>query len=431
MDYTEPLFAAEDDPYLDADPGTGFEGSFIPAASVEARMRELVHLIAFSGQAPSRVDREQVRRAMQAVIANGIAPYSGLALSLGVVAAQFISGVLGVQRMPPALEARNFLLNGQMNIWQRGHNATFVVGTDAANGVPYTADRWAALRTGSGATYTVKRAAYTGSFPNCLRMQRAAGSTEVHVAQLFQVLTIEDSRPLSGRTVTLAFRARKGANFSGAWLGSRVRAGFRTGTEDSLAAFAAGAALGYTTLDTADHAITTSDESYTRTFAVPAGVQQLAVELRWIPTGTAGAADYVEVTGVRLQPGLEAFALSQGSVVKELRECQRFYNKTFDYEVQPARDTGLTGGALASSSTNASGRDCHVTWRLPVEMRATPSVTLYNPIANNANWGEPDSDESWTSVITSIGRRMISVGNVPGIPEHSRIAIHVTASAEL
>jgi hypothetical protein len=429
MDYTEPLFEAEDAPYEDFDLGAGFEGSFIPGGSVEFRMREMVNAILFSGQAPTAADLEQFRKAVQAIIPGSIFSYSGVAPALLVAAAQLVTGVMPVPRMPPGFQARNYLVNGNMNVWQRGPAVTFTPTTAATAALSYTADRWAATISLGPNDYRVKREGYSTEFPNCARLQRVAGSTSTQVVRLVQPLASEDSRPLAGRTVTLCFRARAGANFSGTTIGSRVRAG--TGTDQALVAWTAGTATGFVTLDQVDtHAVTVADQVFNRTFTVPANARQLAVEFRWAGSGTAGAADYVDITAVRLQPGLEAYAQRE-SVVRELRACQRFYNKTFDYEIAPALATNQLGGSIGSSPTNNSQRDCHVRWTFPVEMLKQPSVTLYNPIAFNTGWGAPTTGDSYTSVITGLGTRGIAVSNVPGIPAGRRVAIHAVALAEL
>lgn len=57
-----------DAPYVNGDPRTGREGSIPPAATFEHPLRELVHLIDYSGQDPSHLDLEQVRKAIKWMI---------------------------------------------------------------------------------------------------------------------------------------------------------------------------------------------------------------------------------------------------------------------------------------------------------------------------------------------------------------------------
>lgn len=60
--------------YVDADAALGVEGSRVRAAAIESHLRELDHLIAYSGQTPARGDLQQVRKAIQALISGATRP---------------------------------------------------------------------------------------------------------------------------------------------------------------------------------------------------------------------------------------------------------------------------------------------------------------------------------------------------------------------
>lgn len=63
--------ADPDAEYRNGNPATGEEGSIPPMESVAHPMKELVHLIAHSGQTPSHEDLEQVRKAIKKMIEDG------------------------------------------------------------------------------------------------------------------------------------------------------------------------------------------------------------------------------------------------------------------------------------------------------------------------------------------------------------------------
>lgn len=66
MKYVPPLDAVgEDDPYLDANIQTSFEGSAVPAAAIEHPMREIMEVIEFAGLAP---DEEDLTQLLQAIL---------------------------------------------------------------------------------------------------------------------------------------------------------------------------------------------------------------------------------------------------------------------------------------------------------------------------------------------------------------------------
>ena len=68
MEYVQPIGAAADAPYLDANPVGGAEGSPVPAAAIEHPMRELVALITDAGIAPAGGTLTQLRDAVRRLI---------------------------------------------------------------------------------------------------------------------------------------------------------------------------------------------------------------------------------------------------------------------------------------------------------------------------------------------------------------------------
>lgn len=56
-------------PYVNGNPTTGIEGSFPGHEAITETMSELVHLVEYSGQTPSSGDLQQVRKAVEAILA--------------------------------------------------------------------------------------------------------------------------------------------------------------------------------------------------------------------------------------------------------------------------------------------------------------------------------------------------------------------------
>lgn len=69
MEYQPPIGGAADDPYVDANPGIGLEGSAVPAAAIEAPQREIIAVIEEAGLTPDADDNEQLLAAIEALIA--------------------------------------------------------------------------------------------------------------------------------------------------------------------------------------------------------------------------------------------------------------------------------------------------------------------------------------------------------------------------
>ncbi|KHJ56309.1 hypothetical protein LA66_07070 [Aureimonas altamirensis] len=70
MEYIAPAGQLPGSPYIDGDRSAGIKGSVVPAAAIEHAMREIVHVIDFAGLAPDRTDLEQLRKAIEAIIAS-------------------------------------------------------------------------------------------------------------------------------------------------------------------------------------------------------------------------------------------------------------------------------------------------------------------------------------------------------------------------
>jgi hypothetical protein len=71
MLYNPPIGGAADDPYVDANPATGVEGSPVPAAAVEDPQREILAVIEGVGLVPSGADLTQLKQAITQMIVNG------------------------------------------------------------------------------------------------------------------------------------------------------------------------------------------------------------------------------------------------------------------------------------------------------------------------------------------------------------------------
>ncbi len=66
MKYTPPIGGAANDPYVDANPVTGVEGSPVPAAAIEDPQREIVNVIAAASLVPDDANVAQLLEALRA-----------------------------------------------------------------------------------------------------------------------------------------------------------------------------------------------------------------------------------------------------------------------------------------------------------------------------------------------------------------------------
>jgi hypothetical protein len=230
------------------------------------------------------------------------------------------SASVGIRYQAPV--QANPVINSAMQIAQRGTSIS--VGA----GAPYTLDRWQGFRSGAAAGETVSRQV-TGDTTNlpfiqyCARVQRDSGNTSTADLTLSQSFETINSIPFAGKTVTLSFYARRGANYSATsnLINTAIYVG--TGTDQSWISGYTGFGVAVSAANT----LTTTWQRFTMTGAIGATVTELAINFAATPTGTAGAADFFEVTGVQLEVGSVAtpFHTLGGTLQGELAACQRYY----------------------------------------------------------------------------------------------------------
>ena len=102
---------------------------------------------------------------------------------------------------------RNAIINGAMQIWQRGTSFT----NPAAAGSFYTADRMGVNRAGdvTGATVSQSSSAPTG-FQYSMNLQRTAGNALTAGLYLYYSAETADSIRFQGKNITLSFYAKAG-----------------------------------------------------------------------------------------------------------------------------------------------------------------------------------------------------------------------------
>ena len=244
-----------------------------------------------------------------------------------------------------------------MSVWQRGTSF-------AVNAQTYTADRWVGYRGAAGMTVTRQPTSDTTNLPNiqyCMRVARDSGNASTGALQVGQMYETVNAIPYAGKTVTLSFYARAGANYSAA-SGLTVYLITGTGTDQNYFTAYTGAAFnGISTT------LTTTWQRFTGTFAVPAATTEFAILAAYTPTGTAGANDYFEFTGVQLEQGSVAntYQPNQATYQGELAACQRYY-------IQYNSDVSYQPFAMAHG---VSADACRGIISYPVTMRTSPSFS--------------------------------------------------------
>ena len=287
----------------------------------------------------------------------------------------------------PFVAGKNFIINGGFDIWQRSTSGTIAAGSYVA------ADRWYTYRGVAGSTFSRQSASLTG-FQYLGRLARDSGNTSTTNISCGQSIESINSIPLAGQTVVFSFWAKAGANYSATSSILRVRLLSSTTTDQNIVLNG-----GVTVIDQ-NITLTTSWQRFSYSAAVGSTAVTLGGIFSYDPTGTAGANDYFEITGVQLELGSAAtpFARAGGSIGGELALCQRYYYRN------SATGTNTTMGfGFASSSTNVMG-----VIQFPVTMRVQPSSIDFSTIqCNDSATGTAVSAVAFAG--TEIGTQLATV----------------------
>jgi hypothetical protein len=222
----------------------------------------------------------------------------------------------------PYVAGKNALINGGMDIWQRGTTSASITSSQV-----YTADRWTAVTGASTGTVVSRQSTSdTTNLPfiqYCARVQRSSGQTGTSFVQFAQSMESVNSVRYAGQSVTLSFYARAGANYSSASNALNVLMLTGTGTDQQVLVGYTGSVSAINSFAT----LTTTWQRFTFTATLATNTNEIGVDFYYTPVGTAGANDYFEITGVQLELGSTAtpFSRTGGTIQGELANCQRYY----------------------------------------------------------------------------------------------------------
>jgi len=285
-------------------------------------------------------------------------------------------------RWSPAPSTGNPVINSAFQIWQRGTSIT-------PGGGAYGADRWK-VYDGSGVIVVTRQATGdTTNLPNiqyCARLSRPNGNTNTTIRYIYQPFESINSIPFAGKTVTFSFYARAGANFSPT--SGNITYSVLTGTGTDQDPWVAGYTGSATPL-TGTAALTSTWQRFTGSATLSTSLTELTLNFNWTPTGTAGAADYFEITGVQLDLGSVAlpFRTQNSTLQGELAACQRYFE-----QINGTSGRNLISGGYVQTTSVAR-------FTIPcVQKRTTPTVTTTGTINVMYSTGSEVGISSYTEL---------------------------------
>ena len=290
----------------------------------------------------------------------------------------------------------NPVLNSAFQVWQRGTSVAVPASSTAA----YAADRWS-INTNANQAFTFSRQTTndTTNLPfiqYCGRIQRNSGQTGTSTMAVATSFETINSIPFVGKTVTMSFYARAGANYSATSNALAVYLQTGTGTDQNVLSGFTGQAQAINQTAT----LTTTWQRFSYSATLATSVTQLAPTFGFTPTGTASTNDYFEVTGMQIDIGSVAlpFRTYAATIQGELAACQRYF-------VRSANLTGINEAIFfnASNSSSAYGGN-----KFPVTMRTTPSVSIFNYVGGSGGTTRPGVGDLTGITVSTVDRTGIS-----------------------
>jgi hypothetical protein len=306
---------------------------------------------------------------------------------------------------------RNLLINGDFSMAQRGE-----IFVSPANG-DYTLDRWAHVFNG-GMTHELSRQAFApgqsdvAGDPAYYLQWRLTGtaSSNPWIEQ-----RVENARALTGGEAIVNFHARASRSIS---LVCRLRRHFGTGGSPTESLEQATVGL---TGDWARFVLPIFVSSFSGKTFGPG--HHLSLEFYIL----GGETDVdIDIADVQLERGSVATVFDRQTASEQLNLCQRYYAKTWPSYVAPG---SLSVAGSLATSTNGKSNVALFDWRLPLEMRATPSVMIFSPTTGAAGYVDAGGTDI-TAAPKSISENAVCIQSAA----HSSIdtaRAHIVADAEI
>ena len=325
------------------------------------------------------------------------------------------------QAFPTQVFRKNRLINGNFDIWQRGP-AGHVGNLSGPAQALYGPDRWMFSMPANSAAVWERLEFGPGEGFNegrfGLRVSRSGSSDGMRISQ-----PIEGVETCSGKRVTVSFYMRSSINHMCSVM---LRQSFGVGGTD------AGPGVNEQV------AVTTEFKKYVVTLDIPSIAGKKRVPGRdflELVFSSMGAGAYsLDLASVQLETGAVATDFDLRPFVQELMLCQRYYEKTFSYEIEPNDGITHIGSLISIVYIGQSGWSSQPVghWIFKVEKRATPSVRLYSVAGPAGQWRSgSDQFSSENARALMVGTRQVSIDNrdLPVSPQ--TYYIHATADAEL
>ncbi len=303
-----------------------------------------------------------------------------------------------------ATSFENLLVNPHFNVALEGSTFTSAT-TPANNDDTYVLDTWILLSDGndivdvSQETTVVPTGIYSG-----IKLDVETANTKFGI---LQVIEAKDCRDIIGGKASFSFQARRTGTSV-----DNLRAAIISwdSTEDVVTSDVVSAWNGAGTDPTLvanwtyeNTPINLGLSTPFQTFEIKgvdidtASTKNVAVFI-WVDDVDASIGDFVYISDCKLQQGSELTSITTRRIEQEIALVQRVFCKSYDATVDPGSITD-NGAIIEPDNRNIVGTSYGT--RFPVEMRDTPTVTIYAPTSGNSGNSTNAGDK--VSVASGVG----------------------------
>ena len=341
--------------------------------------------------------------------------------------------------------ARNVLINGDMQVAQRGITFT-ATGTYPNSDDAYLLDQWINLSDGADIVDVSQESATVpadGLFAMKLDVETANAKFGI-----LQIIEQKNINGLIGKTVTLQFKARKGGSNATV---DTLRAGIYSWdgtadapTSDLVSAWSAEGTnptlvANWTIENTpANLTLTTSYQTFTAQATIDtASVKNIAVFV-WCDNSDATVADLVYISDVDLHLGTGVQSFDHPDFSGERTRCMRYFEKAANYDTVPS--DGAAAYDSQTATIDGNGDISFMIHYLAIKRVPSPTVAYYSSAApftaGAGQWVYADSAAGWTAFTpSSAGNteryRLNTSALALTYGQAMQVVGHWTASAEL
>ncbi len=136
------------------------------------------------------------------------------------------------------------------------------------------------------------------------------------------------------------------------------------------------------------------------------------------------------LSNIQFELGSKATEFEYRSIQDEIALCRRYYQKSYNIDVDPGTITNNSSNYLNVTNLNTSTHTVARSIKLNIQMRDTPTIVIYSASSGNSNKVDVNGGEV-TPLVSGIGINNFSVSGSGMSGSSATLEFHYTADAEI